>query len=109
MSLTVTCDKSSDFCLYLQEDFESFYGKKKKKGEKSFYSSSEEDEEDEEDEEESGEFYSEEDGGLCVIAHADFVPQISPLTAKGEPEEGLSFSIVAHTRVCMGFKLHKNW
>ena len=106
MSLTVTCDKSSDFCLYLQEDFESFYGKKKKKGEKSFYSSSEEDEE---DEEESDEFYSEEDGGLCVIAHADFVPQISPLTAKGEPEEGLSFSIVAHTRVCMGFKLHKNW
>ena len=69
MSLTVTCDKSSDFCLYLQEDFESFYGKKKKKREKSFYS--EEDEEDEEDEEESSEFYSEEDGGLCVIALAN--------------------------------------
>ena len=59
--LTITAYRSNVLCCYLQEDFESFYGKKKKK-DKSFYTSSEEEEEESGEEIDSSEFYSDDEG-----------------------------------------------
>ena len=67
LSQAMAPDRSTVFCSLLQEDFESFYGKKKRK-DKSFYSSGEEDEE-ESEEEGSSEFYSEEDDGKSVYRY----------------------------------------